>query len=199
MKNIYKFFTFLSLLVCSQPLTAQNKSDSSRYKTVAAGPEYQRSALYQSLWGKNYRREWTTPVTFPITKFDTLRGGLVIYKIGGGHQSKSLRLKSKQEKEYALRTVNKSLKILIPKIFHGTFAEHIANDAISMSHPYGALGVPVMAKAAGLGHTYPQLMWVPKQPGFDTLNEEYGDRLYLLEQRAAGDWSEASNFLNFKK
>ena len=199
MKNIYKIFTFLSLLICSQTLNAQNKSDSSRYKTVAAGPEYQRSALYQSLWGKNYRREWTTPITFPITKFDTLRGGLVIYKIGGGHQSKSLRLKSKQDKEYALRTVNKSLKILIPEIFHGTFAERIANDAISMSHPYGALGVPVMAKAAGLGHTYPQLMWVPKQPGFDTLNENYGDRLYLLEQRAAGDWSEADNFLNFKK
>jgi hypothetical protein len=198
MKNIYKFSTFLLLLFCNQTLPAQNKSDSNTYKTVAAGPEYKRSALYQALWGKNYRKEWITPVTFPITKFDTLRGGLVIYKVGGGHQSKSLRLKSIQDKEYALRTVNKSLKILIPEIFHGTFAEHIANDAISMSHPYGASGVPVMSKAAGLGHTYPQLMWVPKQPGFDTLNEDYGDRLYLFEQRAAGDWSEADNFFNFK-
>lgn len=199
MKNIYTFSIFSVVLISTLSLRAQNTSDSSRFKTVPAGPEYKRSSLYQSLWGKNYRKEWTTPVTFPITKFDTLRGGLEIYKIGGGNQSKSLRLKSKQDKEYALRTVNKSLKILIPKIFHNTFAEHIANDAISMSHPYGALGVPVMAKAAGLGHTYPQLMWVPKQPGFDTLNADYGDRLYLFEQRADGDWSEADNYFNFKK
>ena len=90
MINIYKVFTFLLLLICTQSLIAQNKSDSSRFKTVAAGPEYQRSALYQSLWGKNYRREWITPVIFPITKLDTLQGGIVKFKIGGGHQSKSL-------------------------------------------------------------------------------------------------------------
>src|SRR5215212_6709356 len=168
MKNIYKFSTFLLLLIVSQSLAAQNKSDSSRYKTLAAGPEYKRSSLYQSLWGKNYRREWTTPVTFPITKLDTLRGGIVKFKVGGGHQSKSLHLENKQEKEFALRSVNKSLKVLIPKIFYNTFVEHIANDAISMSHPYGALGVPVMAEAAAIPHADPQFIWVPKQPLFDT-------------------------------
>ncbi len=197
MKPILTFF-IVCLFSFSTPATAQNRSDSSRYKTVAAGPEYQRSSFYQWLWGKNYRREWTTPVTFPITRLDTLRGGIVKFKKGGGHQSKSLHLKSKQDKEYALRTVNKSLKVLIPEIFYGTFVEHIANDEISMSHPYGALGVPVMAEAAGIPRSYPQFMWVPKQPLFDTLNEEYGDRLYLFEQRAAGDWSDAKNFLNFK-
>ena len=198
MRNIYGYFTFLLLLIFSQSISAQNRSDSSRYKTIAAGAEYQRSGLYQALWGKNYRREWTTPVTFPVTNLDTLRGGIVKFKIGGGHQSKSLHLKNKQDKEFALRTVNKSLKILIPEIFYNTFVEHIANDEISMSHPYGALGVPLMAEAAGIPHSYPQFMWVPKQPAFDTLNDVYGDRLYLFEQRPSGDWSEANNFLNFK-
>ena len=95
---MYKFSPFLILLFSAYSLTAQITSDSSRFKTVAAGPEYKRSSLYQSLWGTNYRKEWITPVTFPVTKFDTLRGGLEIYKIGGGHQSKSLRLKSKNDK-----------------------------------------------------------------------------------------------------
>ena len=195
MKPILLLFTACLLFTTS---FAQNRSDSSRYKTMAAGKEYERSSFYQWLWGKNYRREWTTPVTFPITKLDTLRGGIVKFKRGGGHQSKSLHLKSKQDKEYALRSVNKSLKVLIPEIFYGTFVEHIANDAISMSHPYGALGVPVMAQAAGIPHADPQFMWVPKQPAFDSLNEEYGDRLYLFEPRPSGDWSDSKNFLNFK-
>ena len=145
--------------------------------------------------GKNYRKEWTTPVTFPIAKLDTLRGGIEKFKVGGGHQSKSLHLKNKQDKEYALRSVNKTLDVLLPKIFHNTFIQHIANDEISMSHPYGALAVPVMAEAANIPHANPQFLWVPKQPAFDTLNKVYGDRLYLFEQRPAGDWSDAPNFL----
>ena len=62
----------------------QDKSDSRRYKTVVAGAEYERSSFYQWLWSKNYRREWTTPVTFPVTNFDSLRSGIVKFKVGGG-------------------------------------------------------------------------------------------------------------------
>ena len=199
MKHFLTILSFSLFLFYPGSLDAQNKSDSSQYKRVAAGSEYERSALYQALWGKNYRREWATPVTFPVSSLDTLRGGIVKYKIGGGNQSKSLEIRNKEDKVYALRSVNKSLKILIPKIFHNTFIEHIANDAISMSHPYGALGVPVMAQAAGIPHSDPQLMWVPKQPAFDTLNAVYGDKLYLFEQKPKDDWSDIDNFLKFKK
>ena len=199
MKNIFTSSVILILIIISPAVIAQNNPDSSRYKTTPAGAEYKRSSFYQWLWGTNYRKEWTTPVTFPIAKLDTLRGGIVKYKIGGGHQSKSLHLTNKQDNEYALRSVDKTLDILLPKIFHHTFIHHIANDQISMSHPYGALGVPLMAQAAGLPHANPQFLWVPKQPAFDTLNAVYGDRLYLFEERPSGDWSGADNFLNFKK
>lgn len=195
--SVYAVFLFLFIYLSNVAVAQSN--DNAGYKKMAAGPEYKRSSLYQALWGKNYRKEWTTPVTFPVTHLDTLRGGMQIYKIGGGNQSKSLRLKSKEGKEYALRSVNKSLKILVPKIFHNTFIEHIANDGISMSHPYGALGVPAMAQAAGIPHSRPQYLWFPEQPGFDTLNAKYANRLYLFEQRADRDWSNADNFLNFKK
>lgn len=150
MKPILIFCTASFFLFLSITATAQNDADNSKSKTIAAGPEYKRSSFYKWLWGRNYRKEWTTPVTFPVTLLDTLKGGIVKYKIGGGHQSKSLHLTNKQDKEYALRSVNKSLKILLPPIFYNTFIEHIANDQISMSHPYGALGVPFMAQAAGV-------------------------------------------------
>ncbi|HEV8081535.1 MAG TPA: hypothetical protein VGP43_12550, partial [Chitinophagaceae bacterium] len=196
----YIYILFISSLFFFIPFSsiAQNNSDFGKSKTVAAGSEYNKTSFYQSLWGKNYRREWITPVTFPVTLLDTLRGGIVKYKIGGGHQSKSLHLKNKQDNEFALRSVNKSLRILVPEIFHNTFIEDLANDEISMSHPYGALGVPLMAKAAGIPHSNPQFIWVPKQQALDTLNSVYGDRLYLFEQRASKNWEEADNFLNFK-
>src|SRR5687768_6258668 len=84
----------------------------------AAGPEYKRSPFYQSLWRHNYRREWATPISYPVFMLDTAYGGLVPYKEGGGNQSKSLHLKTKEGKEYVMRTINKRLRIVIPEIFH---------------------------------------------------------------------------------
>lgn len=98
-----------------------------------------------------------------------------------------------------MRSVNKSLKIIVPEIFHGTFIEDIANDEISMSHPYAALSVPVMADAAGIYHTNPKYIYVPWQPALDTFNKVYANTLYLLEERPDGDWRDAPNFGNFKK
>src|SRR5437763_1652126 len=114
-------------------------NDTSASRIVVAGPEYKRSPFYQWLWGRNYRKEWTTPVRFPVTYLDTLKGGVKEFKIGGGHQSKSLHLKTVEGKEYALRSADKSLSFFIPPDLRHTFIEHLANDQISMSHPYGAL------------------------------------------------------------
>ncbi|MEP6595574.1 MAG: BamA/TamA family outer membrane protein [Ginsengibacter sp.] len=169
-------------------------------KTIirSAGTEYLRSPFYQSLWGHNYRQEWATPVSFPILMLDTAFGGLVPYKEGGGHQSKSLHLKTKEGKQYAMRSVNKTLKVVIPEIFYNTFVEHLANDEISMSHPYAALSVPKMAEAANIYHTYPKYVYLPQQPALDSFNEKYANTLYLLEQRPDEDWSNADNLGNFK-
>ena len=80
-------------------------------------------------------------------QLDTLRGGLISYKEGGSNQSKSLHINTAGDKEYTLRSVDKSLSKVIPKIFQNTFIAAVVNDEVSMSHPYGALGVPIMADA----------------------------------------------------
>lgn len=195
-KKLFFLLVFTAWAVCAR---AQQNKPGATSVTIAAGPEYERSPFYQSLWGHNYRREWTTPVTFPVAMLDTLYGGLKPYKKGGGHQSKSLHLRTNDGKEYVMRSVNKSLKIVIPKIFYNTFAEDIVNDEISMSHPYAALTIPGMAGAAKIFHTNPRYVYIPHQAALDTFNEEYGNRLYLLEQRPDGDWSDAGNLGNFDK
>ncbi len=200
MLNPRKYPLFILLAASSYAATAQttDKSDTTRFKTVSAGPQYEKSGYYKWLWGRNYRKEWTTPVTFPVIYLDTLRGGLISYEDGGSNQSQSLKLKLGGGKEYTLRGVDKSLDKVIPKIFHGTFVADVVNDQISMSNPYGALGVPLMAKAAGVNHTNPEYYYLPAQAALDTLNEKYAGKVYLFEQRPKNDWSEADNLGNFK-
>ncbi len=185
----------LTAILATQLSLAQERVDT--YKIISAGPQYKKGSFYQSLWGRNYRKEWITPVTFPVIQLDTLRGGIVSYKEGGSNQSKSLHIKTAGDKEYALRSVDKSLSKVIPKIFQKTFLAAIVNDEISMSHPYGALGVPIMADALKIPHTNPVYYYLPEQRALDSLNKKYAGKVYLFEQRPKGDWSDAANLGNF--
>lgn len=189
---------FFSLQLCQAKAQTGREESHAPFKTVAAGPEYKASAFHQWLWGKNYRREWTTPVQVPIVRLDTMKGGLVPEKEGGGHQTKSLHLENKSGQEFTIRSVDKTLGKVLPDYFLGTFIEDIVNDEVSMSHPYGAATVPVMAKSAGIYHTTPEYIFVPKQKSLDSFSAEYGNRLYLFEQKPDGDWSNSHNLGNFK-
>src|SRR4051812_17103949 len=111
-----KFFLLQVFIWCMISASAQQPDATGKTIIRAAGSEYLRSTNHQSMWGHNYRIEWATPVSFPILKLDTAFGGLKPVKEGGGHQSKSLHLETKEGKEYAMRSVNKSLKVIVPDI-----------------------------------------------------------------------------------
>ncbi|HET8735504.1 MAG TPA: metallophosphoesterase, partial [Pricia sp.] len=65
--------------------------------------EIARSGFFKWLWGDRYREYYATPVTAPTVNLDTLMGGLRPIHKGGGHQSKSLRLRAKNGSEYVMR------------------------------------------------------------------------------------------------
>jgi hypothetical protein len=165
--------------------------------TIAAGRQYEKPGWHQFFWGSNYRKVWTTPVAVPVFMLDTAKGGLTISKEGGGHQTKTLRVKDKNGREYALRSISKTLGAVLPENFKGTFIEKQVNDEVTMSNPYGAAIVPVLAEAAKIYHTNPVYVYLPKQPRLDTFNAKYGDGLYLFEQKPNDDWSIANNLGNF--
>ena len=191
----------LFLLTLSIVTVAQTTGvDSLHFKKVAAYPELQKkSKIHNWLWGKNRRAEWAAPVLVPIVMLDTIYGGLKVDEVGGGNETRSLRLKSDKDKQYALRSIKKSRKDVTPKGSENTFVEDVIEDAISSSHPYGAFAVPGMLKAAGLYHANPNLIYVPQQKVLDTLNERFGNDLFMIEQRPDGDWTEADNLGNFKE
>ena len=188
--SFFKTLFPLSFVFFSLSTAAQN--------VVVAGKEYSRSGFHNWMWGKHYRKEWTTPASFPSFYLDTAAGGLTPYQAGGGRQSKSLRLHDKNGKEYVIRSINKSFGGALPEIYQHTFIESIVNDQVPLGHPYTAVTIPMMSEAAGVYHTNPRIVFIPQQPALDSFNSEYGNRLYLFEQRPDENWEEAANFGNSK-
>ena len=191
-RYIYVFIFFLL------PLFSYSQIDTSRFIITEASKNYDRRPSYQKKWGEHYRKEWSTPVKFNKAMLDTLAGGLTPYEAGGGRQSKTLRLRDKQGREYVLRSIDKSFGKALPEIYQGTFIENIINDQVTIGHPYAALVIPTLAEAAGVYHANPVIIFVPSQPALDSFNKDFGDQLYLFEQRPDENWETASNFGNSK-
>ncbi|HEX6191754.1 MAG TPA: hypothetical protein VFZ42_05290 [Chitinophagaceae bacterium] len=165
-------------------------------KIVVPGSEYSKSRLHNWAWGRHYRPDWATPIRAELINLDTLAGGLRPYQAGGGRQTKTLRLRNPERKEYVMRSVRKSFGNALPEEFRGTFVEKHINDQVSIAHPYSAVTIPPLAAAARIFHTQPIIRFVPKQPALDTFNRQFGDDLYLIEQRPDENWQEAANLAN---
>src|SRR5687767_7205068 len=167
--------------------------------TVIAGKQYDKSSFHQFLWGRHYREDWATPVKVQVLYLDTVNGGLTAYEKGGGRQSKTLRLRNAAGKEYVLRSIDKSFGKALPEMYQGMFIEKIINDQVSIAQPYSALTISPMAEAAGIYHTEPRIVFIPEQKALGEFNEEFGNNLYLFEQRPDENWEEEENFGNSKK
>jgi hypothetical protein len=199
MHSFTKLFTLLGVL-CTGYINPEEIFGRQDSVTVIAGAEYKKSALHKILWGRNRRKEWTTPIRAAAVSLDTMYGGLTPYKKGGGNESKTLRLRSVSGKEYVIRSINKSRAAVTPKLLRNSYFGMIIQDGVSMSYPYGALAVPVMMTHAGIYHTEARLVYIPSQPALDSFNNVFANDLYLLEERPEGDWSDGAPHLgNFKK
>lgn len=188
---------FCAIAPFGNKLDAQVKRDSTRV-TVVPGPQYNRSRFHNFLWGKHYRKEWSTPVSIQKFYLDTAAGGLTPYEAGGSRQTKSLKLHDENKREYVLRSIDKTFGGALPDIVRGTFIERIADDQVSIAHPFSAVMVAPMAEAAGIYHTWPKNVFVPVQPALDSFNIKFGNTLYIFEQRPDENWETAPNFGNSK-
>ncbi|HEX6847528.1 MAG TPA: hypothetical protein VF144_11155, partial [Chitinophagaceae bacterium] len=148
--------------------------------------KYRASPAEEFFWGKHYRKEWGTTVSFPILDMKTFKGGLTPDELGGGHQSKSLRVIAGDGKEYVLRTVEKDLTPLVPEGLRGTFIHHRANDQLSMIHPYGALIVARLAEKIPIFHMNPEILFVPNTDDLKEFRDSIGNKLCYFEERPGG-------------
>jgi hypothetical protein len=151
---------------------------------VQVHPSYNKGgSLHRWFFGKNYRREWAIPVKLPLIRISDIYGGLIPTEEGGGLQTKSLRLKDKSGREYQLRSVEKTPDKILPSNLQNTFAVDWINDALSGQHPFSALVVPPLAKAAGVPHTNPIIGVVSGDDLLGKYKKDFDGVVCLLEER----------------
>lgn len=161
--------------------------------TKQAGRQYAASSWKKLWWGEHYRKEWVAPVSFPVLKISTAYGGLTPLKMGGGHQTKTLRLISSDGKEYVLRTIDKSLDVLVPDYLKGTFVNDLVNDQISTAHPYGSVAISHLAEAIQILHTNPGIYYIAPDSSLEEYNAVFANKLALIEERPSGKgWEHTS-------
>ncbi len=161
---------------------------------MAISTRYAKGGLYRFFFGERYRDIYEIPVPLKVLKLSEVHGGLTPIKKGGGMQTNSLRLENPEGREFAARSMNKDASKLLPESFQSTFASDILQDQFTASHPYAAFVIPKLAARAGVYHTNPELMFMPKQEGLGIYAEEFGDQSFLLEERPSGDWSDYPSF-----
>lgn len=163
---------------------------------VSASGQYTASKKKEKWLGKNYRAEWAQELEVPVFDFQSPYGELKVIQKGGGQQTLSLRLESKNGKQYTLRSIEKYPDKAIPEAFRETFAKDLVQDQISASHPYAAVAVPGLAHAAGVYHTNPKIVWLADDERLGNYRKTFANRLMLFEERPAGDASDMDFFGN---
>jgi hypothetical protein len=176
------------LKVVAQTFDQDNNLSAQKHAviTMPAGKQFSASKWKMFWWGKHWRTEWITPVTFVQLDLDTLAGGLTALQRGGGNQTKTLRLLAANGKEYVLRTIDKSLDILIPEEFKGSFINDMVNDQISMTHPYSALVIAHLSDDIGIMHTNPVIGFVSNNKRLGKFAGDFANTLCLFEERPSG-------------
>lgn len=186
------------------PEAYKESTDSHTVASVYSEDETDASGFRKFIWGDRYRKEFSTKVKAPNVKLDTLFGGLVPVRQGGGNQSKSLRLEDKNGAQYVMRAVRKQALQYLQAVFfkdqyiegqyNDTATEDLILDVFTGSHPYAPLIIGDLADAIGIYHTNPVLYYVPKQERLGQYNDAYGDELYMIEEHTSEGHSDLASF-----
>ena len=201
-------YTTQVIVPVKEEIPANYKARNSYGKTfsssVYSSEETDKSAAYKRFWGKHYREFYSKQVNAKVAFMDTLKGGLTPVRRGGGHQSKSLRLETKDGRQFVMRALRKSaIQFLQSTAFQdkyveedldGSFADSFLSDFYTTAHPYTPTAIGALADAVDVFHTNPELYYIPKQEALGVFNDDYGDELYLMEERVESNHKDLASF-----
>lgn len=176
MSHKYLHVAFL-IVLNAQFVKAQTDS-----AVIKAHPTYDSvSNMHRRMFGENFRKEWAAPVKLPVIKLS--ERGLIPLQRGGGHQTRSLRLKDANGNEWVLRSIEKYPEILLPEAFRETFAADWVRDAMSAQHPFAPLIVPVISEVVQVPHSNPVIGYVAPDKNLGEFEKEFANTMCLLEER----------------
>lgn len=170
-----------------------------KFITVSPDSTYESGSLKRLFMGDLNRDLWTTPIEVPYLDIHYEKGGLTPIKKGGGMQTLSLRMLGNDGNQYALRGIKKNATFLTERNLRGTLIQDMIYDGIAASHPYASIVIPKLSDAAGIYHSNPKLVYVPKDSILGDYLEEFGGMFCLFEQRPDGNMSKHPEFGHSKK
>ncbi|MEY8761363.1 metallophosphoesterase [Chryseobacterium tongliaoense] len=157
----------------------------------------EKGKIYRWLWGEHYRKYYGIPIEAPTANISELDGGYTPFREGGGNQSNSLRLKANDGQEFVMRGVKKSAvrflnnmafkKSTFGNELNNTFPEKFLLDFYTTNHPFTPFSVGNMADKVNIFHSNPRLYYIPKQKALGEYNQNYGDEMYMIEERFSSD------------
>ncbi len=187
-----------------EAITYQDNFPKKKTASIYTKAETNKSKSFKRLWGERYRKYFSTDVKASTVNLDTLFGGLKPTRKGGGHQSKSLRLEDDKGREYVMRALRKKAIQYLQAVafkdqyikgdFEDTHTEGLLLDVFTGSHPYAPFAIATLSDAVGIYHTNPVLYYIPKQKALGAYNNEFGDELYMIEERAADGHGDKASF-----
>jgi len=172
--------------------------------SIYSEKEVTKNKVFKLFWGDHYRKYYGTKINAKTVTLDTLIGGLTPIRKGGGNQSKSLRLEDKNGSEYVMRALRKSATQYIQAVgfkdqyiegqFDNTYTESLLLDIYTTAHPYTPFVIGNLASAINVFHANPTLYFVPKQQALKQFNNDFGDALYMIEERATSGHQKVASF-----
>ncbi len=172
----------LAALTASGSLAAQTADTTLQ----AAGPEYDAGGLYRFLFGAGYRELWIRPITIPTLDFATYSGGLTPFARTGGQQTKALRLRGADGREYFFRSLDKDPSSVLPPDLKGTVAASVVQDQTKSSLPTAPLVVTRLLKAAGIHHAEPVIVRLPDDPVLGEFRPVFAGLMGTVEASVGG-------------
>ena len=147
-------------------------------------PRYDKPGkFHRKLFGENYRKEWAMPTRLPLIRISDIGGGLKPLQRGGGMQSNSLRLVDTSGKEWVIRSVEKTVDLLLPEPLRATFAKDFLDDVTSGQHPFSALAVPPIADAVHIPHANPVIGVIAPDRNLGIYERYFVNTICLVEER----------------
>lgn len=158
---------------------------------VPASAYYDKSNFHNLFFGKKYRELWSQPIKVKVFDIDTVKGGMIPLELGGGMQTIGMDLLDGQGRKFDMRSVNKDQSKALPEWLRYTYARTMFRDQVAAMNPYASMVVPILAEAAGIKHTSPELYFVP----YDTsLKNPYRNamagRMVILEKNLNDSWTD---------
>ncbi|HET6230109.1 MAG TPA: BamA/TamA family outer membrane protein [Longimicrobiaceae bacterium] len=164
-------------LAGARPAAAQDSA------TVVASKRYEAGSVRRALLGEDYRDLWQTPTRVPVLDLRRFGGGLTPTERGGGNQTKSLRFRGGDGREYSFRSVDKEVTPALPKDIQNTAVDWLIQDQVSSLHPDANPIAIQLQLALGLLGAQPRLYAMPDDPALGEFRHDFAGMLGVVEER----------------